>query len=244
MKPSYAAPLLVLLALCTATSPKAAEAHDLEERFYCAIGNGDVDTALRMLHPAVLEKVDRPVFAVWIDALNTNLGHHRSVTSHSSSRTHRLTGTRIELTSTVTFEQGTAEASITILEGKVIAFQIQSDKMKNWFQGPEDVAQYAETAETFIAKFVAGDVAEARTLMHPVLQDAVAENFDSMVHQISDHSGKLKTATLREHRFSLDGLSPALFLLYDLNCENAQGTCEIEFQFVGLKGYLLGFDYQ
>ena len=65
-----------------------------------------------------------------------------------------------------------------------------------------------------------------------------------MITKITNHGGVLKSLKLREHRFSLEGTSPALFLLYDIECERAGGHCEIEFQFSGMKGHLLGFDFQ
>ena len=233
--------LLTLPTMCSADKATT----NSETRFYQALDHGDVNAVLETLHPAAQEQVDRPVLAAWIDAVGQRLGQHTSVKHTASSRTLSLTGTRIETTATVTFDRGAAEATITSLDGRIVDFTVQSDQMRDWFQGPTDVLTYDRTARRFITAFLTGDSESARTLMHPALLEAINnDDIETMVTKITKNGGKLEKLELGDQRFSLDGPAPALLLTYDVQCERAAGVCEIEFQFVGMKGFLLGFDFE
>jgi hypothetical protein len=65
-----------------------------------------------------------------------------------------------------------------------------------------------------------------------------------MIQNIADNAGALETVTLRSHRLSLEANRQVLVLTFDLQCDRANGHCEIEIQFVGMQGHLIGFDFE
>ena len=235
---------ITLLALST-TIGQAAAVSSLENRFYQSIGRGDVDTLCQMLHPALRAEVDRPVMEAWVEVVQARLGHCQSIERIASSRTQQLTGLRWEGSSKVTFAKGVADGSLSTFNGQILSFQVQSEKMLDWFQGPRQIELYTATAEAFMTAFLATELTPAWELIHPALQDVVGrEGLKTMMTRVVDNGGPLQGLQLKSHRFSLEGGNPTLFLLYDLQCEQANGACQLEFQFVDMKGHLLGFDFE
>lgn len=240
--------LCVMVLLCgqSAVCGETSESADqVESQFYEAIGRSDVDTALRLLHPAVRELVDRPVMEAWTSAVRDELGQHRATVHTDRTETQELTARRVEFTSTVTFAKGTARSSMSVLNGQIVAFEVQSDLLQNWFQGPTTTDVYAQQAETFIDAFLFGKDQAAFAMMHPALQDVIPQKkLQGMMDTVMANGGSLKQAELQGSRFTLSGASPTLYLTYAIECERASGQCEIEFQFVGMKGHLLGFSFR
>ncbi|MBI85875.1 MAG: hypothetical protein CMJ81_21985 [Planctomycetaceae bacterium] len=235
---------IALLALST-TIGQAAAVSSLENRFYQSIGRGDVDTFYRMLHPALRAEVDRPVVKAWLEVVQARLGRCQSIEPVASSRTQQLTGVRWEGSSKITFAKGVADGSLSSFNGQVLSFQVQSEKMVDWFQGPKKIEVYTARAAAFMTAFLDTELTPAWELIHPALQDVVGkEGLKRMMARVVDNGGPLQHLQLKSHRFSLEGGNPTLFLLYDVECERANGTCQLEFQFVDMKGHLLGFDFQ
>ena len=67
---------------------------------------------------------------------------------------------------------------------------------------------------------------------------------ETMMQTVAKNGGPLQSATLRSHRMSMEEDRQALVLLFDIECERAHGTCELEIEFVGMQGHLISFDFQ
>jgi hypothetical protein len=181
----------------------------------------------------------------WVEAAQANLGPCLSIERIESSRTQQLTGLRLEVSSTITFAKGVADGTLTVLDGQIIAFEVQSEKMADWFQGPSEVGLYAETAEAFMTAFLSNEVTVAWEQMHPLLQEAVGKSqFKTMMAKIASNGGMLENLQLQSHQITLKDDLQTLILRYDLQCAHASGTCKIEFEFSGMKGHLIAFDFE
>ena len=245
MKTLFSIAILATFLAVDTTACRAAEPSNFEEQFYQSMGQGDLETVYQMFHPALREEVDRPVMGAWVEAAQANLGPCLSIERIESSRTQQLTGLRLEVFSKITFAKGVADGTLTVLDGQIIAFEVQSEKMADWFQGPSEVGLYAETAEAFITDFLSDEVTAAWERIHPALQEVVGKDgFETMMAKIASNGGMLENLQLRSHRFTLEDDLQTLILLYDLQCERASGTCKIEFEFAGMKGHLIAFDFE
>ena len=224
---------------------RLAEPSNVEDRFYQSIGQGDLETAYQLFHPALREEVDRPVMGAWVEAAQANLGPCLSIERIESSQTQQLTCVRLEVSSKITFEKGVADGTLTILDGQIVAFEVQSEKMVDWFQGPSEIGLYSETAEAFMTAFLSNEVAAAWERMHPALQETVGKDaFEAMMARVASNGGTVKNLQMRSHQFTLEDDSQTLILMYDLQCQWASGTCKIEFGFAGMKGHLMAFDFE
>ena len=219
--------------------------HQNETCFYQSLGHGDAAALREQMHPALRELVDQPVVEAWATAARENLGAHLSTRRIDFVRKQRLAGVETEIVSVVEFERGTAEASLKFLDDRLVAFDVQSDQMRNWFQGPSRIDLYTDRAQAFIVAFLKQDASATRSMMHKALQQVLAEGeLELMMQSVAENGGKLQSATLRTHNMLIEKERQVLQLTFDLECEKASGECEIEFQFVGMQGHLTSFNFR
>ncbi len=217
---------------------------NIETTFHQGLARGDAATVLQQLHPALQELVDAPVLEAWANAFRDKLGGHLSTNRLATNRAQTLTGVEINIESEIVFEQGTAASSMRFFDGQLVAFNITSEQLGDWFQGPSRIDFYAERAEAFISAFLNEDGEQARSMMHEALKKLVVDGkLESMMRTIAGNGGSFQSATLRTHRMTLEKDNQVLTLLFDLECERANGECEIEFQFAGMQGHLISFDF-
>ena len=214
-----------------------------ETEFYQSLGRGDADAAYDLMHPALQELVDRPVLEAWAKAIQESLGGYLMTNRLVTSGTQKLTGVETNLESEVVFERGKATASMRFFDQKMVAFQLESDQLGDWFQGPSRIDLYTRRSETFIRAFLNQDTQAVRSLMHPALREAAEAKLDTMIQNIAANAGAPETIKLRSHRLSLEATRQVLVLVFELQCDRANGQCEIEIQFVGMQGHLIGFDF-
>ncbi len=245
MRHKLALSLVMVFSFAGALVNGADTVSDAETKFYRSISLGDADAAYQQMHPALQELIDLPVLEAWSIAVRDTLGSYQSKTQSEFKRTQQLTGVMIDIESELVFEHGSATASMSFFDGQMVAFNVQSDQLTNWFEGPTRLDPYTKTAEAFIAAFLRKDGDQARSLMHDALKKLFVENeLESMMQNVAENSGALKESQLKSHRMSLENDRQALYLVYGIDCENATGECEIEIQFIGMKGHLIGFNFQ
>ncbi len=250
MKRKLSCLLLAALSLQSILGLHGAQAGDFdpvtprETKFYQSLGRGDADAAYDLMHPALQELVDRPVLEAWAKAIQERLGDYVRTNRLVTSGTQKLTGLETKLESEVVFERGTATASMRFFDQTMVAFHLDSDQLGDWFQGPSRIDLYTRRSETFIRAFLNQDTQAVKSLMHPALLEAAEAKLETMIQNISANAGALETITLRSHRLSLEPNRQVLILDFDLQCDRASGHCEIEIQFVGMQGHLIGFDFE
>jgi hypothetical protein len=241
----FVLPVVLMLGCAGGLVHSANPDSDVETSFYESVSRGDAKAAYELMHPALQELIDLPVLEAWSIAARDNLGNYTSKTQTKVKRSRQLTGVKIDIESDLVFQHGSATASISVFDGLLVAFNMQSDQLINWFQGPSQFDIYAEKAQTFLTAFFSRDSERARSLMHDALRKAVADDkLETMIQSIADNAGALESASLKSNRMLIEEDRQVLVLLYDIECENATGECEIEIQFVGMQGHFVSFKFR
>ncbi len=219
---------------------------DIQEDFFKAVQSGQVKQLTKQMRPELLVEVDEPVLAAWMNAINEKLGSVKSIQQTGFANEGGLTNRIKTSDATIQFEHGTATSSLKTMNGEIIGFNVTSPELgDDWFQGPTDTRVYEEMGITFVKRFLGGQTDDAYAMCHPALQEVISvESFVEMSRSIRENAGALKSATFKSSRMDLLDDGQTLFLNFDISCEKATGTCEIKVQFVGMKGHLLGYDFE
>ena len=218
-----------------------------QEKFFKAVSSGDPQQVLDLCDPAMSEQVDAPVLGAWMKEVQKQLGAYRAMSSTDFNTSMNTTdqGTVITSKGTVHFDKGDAKSDLTFTNGKLTAFEINSDKISgDWFQGVSDTKLYRDRGEQFIRKFFAKDLAGTTAMMHEELRkQAPEEKLKSMTESVADAAGPLKSVKFLKEKFTTDD-GQRLLIDYEVEGEKAKIAFTVKFTFAGLKGQLLGFDFQ
>ncbi len=219
---------------------------DMQEDFFRAVESGQVKQLTTQMRPELLVEIDEPILAAWMNAVNERLGSVQSMSYSGFELKQTDDGTLRSTTATVTFSQGTAASELTALDGRLISFNVTSDDLgDDWFQGPASVGLYREMGRTFILRFMTGRTDDAYAMCHEALQEVIdRDSFQQMIDIVQNQGGALKSIDFRDSRMQLTDEEQNLLLNFDFATEKGTGTCEIKVQFVGMKGYLLGFNFE
>ncbi|MBX3440520.1 MAG: hypothetical protein KF861_23725 [Planctomycetaceae bacterium] len=238
--------LLMAVVACLLAIPYSAQA-DMQDDFFRAIQSGEIKQTIDHMRPELVKEIDQPVFQAWMNAINERLGGMQSIKPTGLEIKQTPNGTMRTTSAMITFDKGTASSSLTTLGGKLIAFNITSDQLgDDWFQGPTSTDLYQQLGRTFIERFLKGETDEAYAMCHEALQEVIDRDaFQQMINIVQGESGALKSVTFRESKMDItedDGQN--LMLNFDIVSEKGTATCEIKVQFVGMKGHLLGFQFE
>ena len=242
---SFVLSVVVIVGCASGLVRGASPDSEIETAFYESVGRGDAKAAYKLMHPALQELIDLPVLEAWSIAARDNLGDYTSKTQTKFKSSRQLTGVKTDVESELVFENGTGTASMRIFDGRLVAFELQSDQLVNWFQGPSTIDIYSEKAEAFLSAFFNRNSERARSLMHDALKKEVADDkLETMIQGITDNAGSLESASLKSNRMSIEEDRQVLVLLYTIECEQASGECEMEIQFIGMQGHLISFNFR
>jgi len=212
-----------------------------QEAFYRAVDSGNVDEVMALLDAELQQQIDAPVLAAWVKAMQARLGKCKGLRATDfNTSTQIRDGVKItESGGTVRFEQGDAQSALVLRDGKIIQFNVQSDKLADWFTELSDTALYEKQAEDCLTKIMTGKIDEARAMMHEELQKVLtAEKLQEFLDSALPESGAMKGLTLQSKEFRA-GNPPELELKYQIECEKKPMQAKIGFQFVDLKGHLV-----
>jgi hypothetical protein len=215
--------------------------------FFTAVQSGDPLQVTALMHESLAAEVDEPVLAVWIAAVRKELGPVTGFAGFNTAANATADGTRLESKATVNFERGTAQSELVFLNDKLVSFKVQSDKLKDWRQGPPATAVYEELGRTFLASFLSGNADETFAMMHEGLQKELPKDqLRAMMDRVSGQTGALDKIAFDVSKFAVNGADkvPTLKLYYQLACQKAAAKAEVTVQFVDLKGHLLGFNLE
>ena len=236
---------LAIFAILLTAMASAVQA-DVQEDFFKAVQSGKAKELTQQMRPELLVEIDVPVLTAWMNAINDRLGPFKSIQQTGTTSEGGLTNPIKTSEATIQFERGTASSTLKTMGGKLIGFNVTSNELgDDWFKGPTETKLYEELGQTFIKRFLGGQTDEAYAMCHPALQQAIdAEAFEQMSQQIRGNAGALKSTTFTDSHMDISDDGQYLLLNYDINCAEATGTCEIKIQFVGMKGHLLGYDFE
>ncbi len=222
-----------------------AKGDQTQHAFFEAVRSGDSRQVMSLMHPLLVKEVDEPVLAAWIAAVNERLGPVQSVRRTGFAWGISTEGRRSETTAEIEFARGRATSKLVSSGGKLISFGVQSDELKFWFQGPASTDVYQRLGQEFITAFLSDHVDVAYGLMHPALQQNLGkQQLREMMQGAGNRGGALRLVQFEKSTVKNDEKGVRLFLDFTIECENTTGTCEIEIQFEGMKGHLLGFRFR
>ncbi|MFO0946058.1 MAG: hypothetical protein U1D30_08940 [Planctomycetota bacterium] len=218
-----------------------------QEKFFQAVATGDPNAVLELCDPALRDQIDAPVLAAWMAEVHKQLGDYQGLSKANFSTQANATehGTIVESDGTVHFQRGDATSNLEFRDNLLIKFSINSDKIPpGWFTGPADTTLYRERGEQFIRKFFERDPKGTADMMHEALRRTVPDSkLQSMIDEVAGNAGSLKSIEFQDAKFNADD-QQTLFVTYRVDCEKSLLDAIVEFQFEGLKGHLLGFNFK
>ncbi len=225
--------------------PTHAAAPKPQADFFQHVGKSDLAKLFEMMDPSLRQEIDEPMLAAWVEAFNARLGAVQQIERKGWSKKLAANGLIEESQCDVTCANGKAQSKLAVLNGKLISFDITSEKLDGWFEGPATTTIYETRGDTFVRDALTGDLDKAYATCHQALQAVVsAEEFAEMVKSVKDKIGTLKQVELQGVRFDRTESNGDLLVEYRVVGEKDATTCELKMQFVGLKGHLLGFNFQ
>jgi len=211
-----------------------------QEKFFAAVYSGDPQQVLALFDPSLVEEVDEPVIAEWMNAMKETLGEPEGLKA-SSFNTNKKYEDGVVVTESsgkIRFEKGEAESKLVLHNGKIVEFNVTSDKLGQWFTQLPSTQLYEEKGRQCLELTMAGKVDEARALMHEALQKELPpETLREFAQSNQSEAGTVQSVTCQSREFSPDE-TPCLTLIYAIQCEKKALTGKIEFTFPGLKGCL------
>ena len=229
--------------LADAEFPDEGHTAELSE-FLTAVGRGDMDGAIQMIHPVLKPAIDPPVFQAWLESISDALGEFTELNDKQVAlRTIYESGNEIvKVDGQAIFANGTASVTASAYEGLLIAFKVNTDLLADdWFQGVGDTTFYKERTEQFLRQWLAEDPAEAYALLHANLKQKMSlEEFADSVAGLKRQLGKLSSITIGNQVASTrKGVTIPAKVLFD---SQKSATVRMEYLFDGLKGHLIQFD--
>jgi hypothetical protein len=217
----------------------------VQQEFYAAVSSGEPGQVLALFQPELAEKVDAAVLALWMKAVTTNLGAFQDLAGSDFSINTRSEGGRshIESEGTVHFERGEGRSKLHLVDGKVIAFFLRSEKLPEvWFTEAPETSGYAADGRTLLEALMTPDrVEEAYGRLHEsVRAEASLEDVRGMLEGVRARVGALRDVTSTKHTFTAGG-APTLVLEYEVACENGVADGRVRYQFDPWKGRIVGF---
>ncbi len=213
------------------------------DQFLGVVQQGETDGLLRLMHPKLAEQIDPPILEAWLQAVAYKLGRVEVVTPATSI----IAGDREEFTSNVRFMKGTARVAITVLNDSIVAFEVQSDELVNWFQRPTSLKIYRDRVERFMTALDKQEYELCLSLMHTQIAEKLStETLNEYVEKVDQAVG-----TSRERKFQYAKLTvlpderlEQIDLYYEIEGSLGSVTAEFAIRFQGMRGQLVGFRFR
>lgn len=224
----------------------AARAEVTPQEFFAAVASREPARLTAMMSPALAAEVDEPVLEAWMQAINERLGAATAITATDSPAPPASTADMARTTARVRFERGTATSTLYVADDRLQAFGFDSpDLGDDWFRGPTSTQMYQDLGARLIAKILANDADGTCDLCAPAVRETVGrDGMAEMVAHLADRWGPAESVTCEDARLDLSPQSQRLILTYNVASRRASGSCEVQVQFLGMKGHLMGFTFR
>ena len=229
------------------------------DTFFASLAQRNAKAMIGQMHPALQLEVDEPVLQFLVDTIHTELGAMSDDEPDDRKQEEQDFdgGRATATTATVEFSRGSAVCESVIHDGKVISFNITSDKLtdfglrlgellvtdKAFRQQVSDY--YAPRLEIVIRWILQGKSEEVYGLLHPEVQKQLSlEEVGTYVQDSQTEFGELKKLEFDGTQETHDAESGALkkfAVLYKLDCENGPGQGKVILEFEGMHAALVGF---
>ena len=229
-------------ALGLALASGASKAGELQKEFFDQIAAEKTDSLLAKMHPQLAAEIDPEVMSELLLAINEQLGKVTDISQTGFRIEQTSDGTLVKSEAKVQFEKGTATSKLVTLDGQLVRFNVNSERLVNWFKVPRETGRYEQVGKRFLEQWLGGQTENAWNMFHPNLKKVITEeNLQSMHEIVSTKFGSPKSITATGTRIGENKNAPTLLIDYTVVCEDAELAGEIEIQFEGMKGHLLGF---
>lgn len=217
---------------------------DAQRGFYEAVGSGDPDRLLARFDPEMLELVEPGPLKVWMDSVATHLGAFKELSGSNFSTSKETQNGRsvVKSEGKVIFEKGEGQSLLTLLDDKVVRFELRSDKLPDpWMDHAPEAAPYVERAVAFAGHLLAGRIAEAQALMFEALRAQVPdEELAQGMAELRAGLGADPRITAGEPAFT-GGKTPTLRIPIEVHGEGRRAEGHVTFQFTPWKGLLTAY---
>jgi hypothetical protein len=218
---------------------------DVQESFFKAVLSGDPKQVTALFDPAMNKEVDEPVLAQWMAAVKDNLGEFKglSKTAFNTSVEYKNGAKIAKSSGTVNFEKGDATSELAFKDGKLIEFDVKSDKIpKTWFKGiaAGPTQLYQDRGKQFLTLFLSDKPDDAFAMMHENLQKVMP--LEKLKALMADAAGK--AGAVKSIQYLSEQVDPAgkLKILYKVECQKTTTTASVKFEQAGLKCHLVAFN--
>lgn len=203
-----------------------------------------VDSIYELMIPELKALVDPPILEKFASKLKANLGEFKSI-EKLDSLTIGEDKKSCQADLLAKFSAGQATIKLNLLGDKLQGFEVVSDKMDNWFDGLDSTEFYQQQGTTFIRHFMGGKAEKVFNMCHPALQEIVAgDKLIQMIDRVRVDLGALKTVKFINATQEITEESQKVILEFQVECEKATTNCEIVIQLIGMKGHLIGFNFE
>lgn len=222
----------------------------VQQKFFQAIQVGNPDKVIELLHQDLVEEVDRPVLHAWMTAVKEHLGDVKSLNKQGfrGAVKYDKQGEKqvrvLHSKGKVPFAQGTALSELWVHEGKIIRFEVTSDKIPDkWIREIQDTELYRQEGAAFLKVFLDGDDEKAFGLEHETFRKVMPrKRLKEMSDEIKANVGPLKKVTWKSEAFDIQPDKYKLKIRYKVDCEKESTIAVVEFQFLKMQAWIVGFD--
>ncbi len=216
-----------------------------QKEFFEAVMSGDSKRVTAMFDPALAEEVDEPVLAAWMKAFKDTVGGYDKMSPMDFSvNTNIRNGVKVtECSGTAKFQKGKAHSELTYRNGKLTRFNVKPENMReDWFAaGPTDTKLYRQRGEALLRMVASGKAEDAHAMMHASLRKEVSlDKLKQMQATVAETFGAVRGMKFEREEFN--GQAGKLRVRFSVECEKAPAAGDVLFEFVGLKGHILGFN--
>lgn len=209
--------------------------------FLAAVHSGEPARVMELFHPRLRAEVDEPVLSRWMEAVRNALGPLEGSGPGAFQTANRAEKSLpvLEIAGTVRFEKGEGRLRLGVAEGKILSFDLQSDRLpKEWFLGPLGTKLYHERGKECLALLFKGEVEKALGLFAEDLRGEgpwLAEVMASWRARL----GALESVTFASESYEKKTLEIEYRLAFESSKDRSLlVSARIVFGFSGFKGWI------
>ena len=219
----------------------------LQTPVFEAIAQENIEALMDLCDPSVRDQIDPPMLATWMRALNDSLGEcqFEPAGTFSVSFEKKPGKTIVKSSGKMKFERGTATSDLVFLNGKIVSFNIDSDRLgKDWFNGPTETTFYQKRSETVIRMLLERRLDDLKPMMHPALLEAANDETLNNICDLGEQwAGNVKSVVATKTDFQRDE-NEQLMVGLEVVGDKGNMDATVTFTFDGLKGHLTAFNIQ
>lgn len=222
-----------------------------QDKFFIAVGSGDPQRVLDVMHPELQQQIDKPLLADWMRQVNTSLGEYKGMSWTDWNTSWKVENgvQRMEAKGTFNFDKGSAQADFVYVDDRLVSFNVKSEKLAgDWFRGPSDATLYRQRGAQFLEHLYQREFDEAYALTDRRFRDAVKrEVLEHAADEMQSVLGAVQKIEYDDRQW-LDEGSGRLAIYYRVEGDRvADGVngfryARVNFAFEGLQGFLAEFN--